>query len=238
MTQSWHDLLFAHWRIDPARLRRAVPPAFDLDLFDGDAWLGVVPFHMTNVALRATPALPWISTFPELNVRTYVRVADRPGVYFFSLDAGRRLAVATARLLLNLPYFNATMSIERRADGLHYHSVRRSIDAAQFTAVYDSEGAPFTSSRGSLEYFLTERYCLYHQNRRGVSYRLDIHHPPWRLQLARAAIAANTVAAASGLATEGAPATLHFASRQDVITWAPVPLSAIATTRIQERLRT
>ena len=114
MTQSWHDLLFAHWRVDVSEVRRAVPAAFDLDLFDGEAWLGVVPFHMTNVGLRATPAVPWISAFPELNVRTYVRVADRPGVYFFSLDAARWLAVAAARALLNLPYYTADMTLERR----------------------------------------------------------------------------------------------------------------------------
>lgn len=223
MTQSWHELLFAHWRIDPALLRRFVPREFELDLFDGVAWLGIVPFYMTNVTLRATPALPWISAFPELNVRTYVRVADRPGVYFFSLDAGRWLAVATARLLLNLPYFHASMRVERRADGVHYRSERRAT-AAEFTAVYDSDGAPSTSSDGSLEHFLTERYCLYHQDHRGRPYRLDIHHPPWRLQLARATITANTATVASGLTIEGAPATLHFASRQDVIAWTPDPL--------------
>ena len=125
MTQSWHDLLFAHWRVDVSEVRRAVPAAFDLDLFDGEAWLGVVPFHMTNVGLRATPAVPWISAFPELNVRTYVRVADRPGVYFFSLDAARWLAVAAARTLLNLPYYTADMTVERRRDGLRYESARR-----------------------------------------------------------------------------------------------------------------
>ena len=124
MTQSWHDLLFAHWRVDVSELRRAVPAAFELDLFDHEAWLGIVPFHMTNVGLRATPTVPWISAFPELNVRTYVRVADRPGVYFFSLDAARRLAVAAARALLNLPYFTADMRLERRGDGLDYRSAR------------------------------------------------------------------------------------------------------------------
>ena len=120
MTQSWHDLLFAHWRVDVSELRRVVPAAFDLDLFDDEAWLGIVPFHMTNVGLRATPTVPWISAFPELNVRTYVRVADRPGVYFFSLDAARWLAVAAARAFLNLPYYTADMTLERRGDGLDY----------------------------------------------------------------------------------------------------------------------
>src|SRR5215217_8155417 len=93
MTQTWHDLLFAHWRLDPAAVRPLVPEPFELDTFDGAAWIGVVPFHMTNVAPRGTPALPWLSHLPELNVRTYVRVGDRPGVYFFSLDAARAVAV-------------------------------------------------------------------------------------------------------------------------------------------------
>ena len=124
MTQSLNSLLFAHWRVDASQVRRLVPGTFDLDLFDGEAWLGVVPFYMTNVGLRATPALPWLSAFPELNVRTYVRVAGRPGVYFFSLDAGRQLAVAAARLLLKLPYYAAVMSVSRRDTVVHYQSAR------------------------------------------------------------------------------------------------------------------
>src|SRR3954454_9662375 len=149
MTQSWHDLLFAHWRVDLSEIRRAVPAAFDLDLFDGAAWLGIVPFHMTNVGLRATPMVPWISAFPELNVRTYVRVADRPGVYFFSLDAARGLAVAAARALLNLPYYTADMMLDLRRDGLVYESVRRSHKQVQFKAVYEPISGPFAPSVGS-----------------------------------------------------------------------------------------
>ena len=171
-----------------AEMRRAVPDAFDLDLFDGEAWLGVVPFYMTNVGLRAAPALPWLSAFPELNVRTYVRVAERPGVYFFSLDAGRRLAVAAARALLNLPYYAAAMRVERRDAAVHYQSARRSRRPAEFKAIYEPASAPFAASVGSIEYFLTERYCLYHHDRRGRPYRLEIHHRPWSLQLARATI--------------------------------------------------
>ena len=224
MTQSWNSLLFAHWRVDVAEMRRAVPDAFDLDLFDGEAWLGVVPFYMTNVGLRAAPALPWLSAFPELNVRTYVRVADRPGVYFFSLDAGRRLAVAAARALLNLPYYAAAMSVDRREATVHYRSVRRHGSRAQFNAIYEPAGAPFAAAAGSIEYFLTERYCLYHHDRRGRPYRLEIHHRPWSLQVAHAAITMNTMAAAGGLALDGDPALLHFARRQDVIAWAPMRL--------------
>jgi uncharacterized protein YqjF (DUF2071 family) len=224
MTQSWNDVLFAHWRMDVCQMRRAVPDVFDVDLFDGEAWLGVVPFYMTNVGVRAAPAMPWLSAFPELNVRTYVRVADRPGVYFFSLDAGRRLAVAAARALLNLPYYAAVMSVERRDAAVRYQSARR-MGPAEFVATYEPASAPFAAFAGSIEYFLTERYCLYHQDRRGRPYRLEIHHRPWSLQRARARITINTMAAASHLAVKGSPALLHVASRQDVVAWAPTRLS-------------
>lgn len=218
MTQTWNSLLFAHWRVEVAEMRRAVPDVFDLDLFGGEAWLGVVPFYMTNVGIRYVPSLPWWSAFPELNVRTYVRVAERPGVYFFSLDAGSRFAVAAARGLLNLPYCSAVMSVEYRGGRVEYRSAR---EHAAFRAVYEPASAPFAASPGSIEHFLTERYCLYHCDRRGRPYRLEIHHPPWSLQLARATIAANTMAAASGLTIDGSPALLHFARRQDAVAWAP-----------------
>ena len=224
MTQTWNDVLFAHWRVDTAEVRRAVPAAFDVDLFDGDAWVGIVPFYMTNVGVRSMPSLPWLSAFEELNVRTYVRVADRPGVYFFSLDAGRRLAVMAARALLNLPYHAAIMSAERRGDVMDYRSVRRRERRTQFVAVYEPTSATFGAAIGSIEYFLTERYCLYHCDREGHPYRLEIHHRPWSLQLAEADIAINTMAAASHLTIHGDPALLHFSRRQDVVAWAPARL--------------
>jgi uncharacterized protein YqjF (DUF2071 family) len=223
MTQSWHNLLFAHWRVDPSQLRRLVPATFELDLFNNEAWLGIVPFYMTNVGLRGVPSLPRLSSFPELNVRTYVRVANRPGVYFFSLDAGRRLAVEAARRVLNLPYFLAAMTVEASGDEVFYDSARTQ-GPAVFRAIYGPTGPVFTASQGSLEYFLIERYCLYQQTRRGVPYRLEIHHPPWSLQAAQASIATNTMAVVSGVAISGPPALLHFARRQDAIAWAPTYL--------------
>jgi len=225
MTQSWNDLLFAHWHVDVAQLRHAVPAVFDLDLFNGEAWLGIVPFRMTNVGIRNVPSMPWLSAFPELNVRTYVRVGERPGVYFFSLDAGRRLAVAAARALLNLPYSYAVMSAERRGERVDYRSARGSQPYATFQAVYEPIDLPFVATAGSIEYFLTERYCLYHRDRRGRPYRLEIHHRPWALQRARADIKDNTMAAANHLTIGGSPALLHVARRQDVVAWPPAPLA-------------
>src|SRR4051812_9795623 len=124
MTQTWHDLLFAHWPVDIAQLRAKVPGAFPIDTFDRQAWIGIVPFHMSNVAPRGVPAIPWISAFPELNVRTYVTLDGRPGVYFFSLDAANPLAVQTARLLAHLPYYRASMTVEPGDGWIDYRSRR------------------------------------------------------------------------------------------------------------------
>lgn len=221
MTQTWNDLLFAHWPVDKAALRALVPPTFELDLFDGQAWVGVVPFHMTNVAPRFVPALPWVSAFPELNVRTYVRVADKPGVFFFSLDAGNALAVHTARTLLNLPYYTADMTVAARGGETHYQSRRSGPPIAEFTAAYQGMGDRRPPVRGTLEFFLTERYCLYAVNRQYAAYRLDIHHPPWPLESAAAQISSNTMADAAGIRLPGMAPLLHFAKRQDMVCWGP-----------------
>jgi uncharacterized protein YqjF (DUF2071 family) len=225
MTQTWHDLLFAHWPIDAVALRENIPAGFVLDLFEGTAWLGIVPFHMTNVSPRGVPSLPWVSEFPELNVRTYVRVADKPGVYFFSLDAGNPLAVQAARALLNLPYYPASMSVTRDGDAITYDSRRRDGPVAAALSVrYRPASDPFEAVAGSLEYFLTERYCLYNQDHRGVPYRLDIHHPPWALQLAVAELKHNTMAVAAGLSLPDIRPLLHFSKRQDMVAWTPSKL--------------
>jgi uncharacterized protein YqjF (DUF2071 family) len=220
MTQTWNDLLFAHWPVAKDALRERVPARFELDLFDGQAWLGVVPFHMTNVAPRFVPSLPWISAFPELNVRTYVRVDDKPGVFFFSLDAGNPVAAGAARTLLNLPYYSADMRVQ--VDGaVEYASRRLSAPAAEFRATYHAHGNPKPPVKGSLEYFLTERYCLYAVDHQFRAYRLDIHHPAWPLDTADADIQVNTMADAAGIRLPSLPPLLHFAKRQDMVCWAP-----------------
>jgi uncharacterized protein len=221
MTQTWHDLLFAHWPVPLEVVRPHVPPAFELDLFDGRAWVGIVPFRMTNVAPRLVPAVPWISAFPELNVRTYVSVAGRPGVYFFSLDAANPVAVAVARAFVHLPYFTATMTCVEHPPGIHYQSRRtdRRGAPALLEARYRPLGPPRPPVRGSLDYFLTERYCLYTADRRGTHYSLDIHHPPWPLQPAEAEFTTNTMASAAGLALPPIAPLLHFSRRQDMVGW-------------------
>ena len=222
MTQSWHDLLFAHWPVDARALQELLPAGLPLDTFDGQAWVGVVPFRMTNVAPRGVPAMPFVSSFVELNVRTYVTLHGKPGVYFFSLDANSTIAVAAARTLFGLPYYTSTMQIERRDAQLVFTSARetRMNGVAEFAATYRPIGAVQTPSPGSLEYFLTERYCLYTVDKDFRAKRLEIHHRPWALQAAESTIAVNTMAEAAGIRLPSTAPLLHFVRRQDIVAWA------------------
>ena len=225
MVQTWLDLLFAHWPIDQRQLRPKIPSALELDLFDNQAYIGVVPFTMTNVTLRGLPSLPYLSTFPELNVRTYVTVEGKPGVFFFSLDAANTVAVRMARLWLNLPYYWASMTSDERNGTIDYRSSRDN-EPADFAATYEPTGPALEPQPGSFDYFLTERYCLYAVDRSARPYRLEIHHPPWKLQPADARFEHNSMAAAAGLTLPDVPPILHFSKRQDMVAWGPTRISA------------
>lgn len=224
MAQSWLDLLFAHWPLEPAAVRRHVPTSVAVDTFDGSAWVGITPFRLAGLRLTATPPLPVLSAFPELNARTYVTVQGKPGIWFFSLDAASRLAVAAARRFYRLPYFRARMSVDRREDGVEYTSERRDHRGheARFRAEYRPVGPEGKIAPGSLEHFLTERYCLYTLAADDRPLRADIHHGPWPLRPAEAEIETNTMAP-PGLELPDVEPLLHFSARQDVVIWSLEP---------------
>jgi uncharacterized protein YqjF (DUF2071 family) len=220
MKQSWHDLLFAHWPIPIKMIRNMVPSPLDIDLYEGTAWIGVVPFHMSNIRLRGLPTIPFTSKFPEINVRTYVTYDNKPGVYFFSLDAANLLAVIGARLSYKLPYFLSSISVEHKNETVYYESKRSSKSKLNydFKGEYGPISSPFKAKSDSLEYWLSERYCLYTVSGKNV-YRCDIHHQPWPLQLAKASISKNTLATNQGLTISNYPTLLHFSKRLDVLIW-------------------
>jgi uncharacterized protein YqjF (DUF2071 family) len=228
MAQTWQDLLFAHWPLPPAIIRERLPAGLELDTFDSQAWLGVVPFRMTDIHRRGSPSMPWISAFPELNVRTYVRHGDRPGVLFFSLDAGNLFAVLAARRWYHLPYFQARMRVEPDGESIRYTSQRIHPGAApaELLGGYGPIGPASPVAPGSLEHFLTERYCLYAVDPRGALYRGDVHHLPWPLQPAWADFEQNTMAACHRLPLPDIAPVLHFSRRLDVVVW---PLAPVTT---------
>ena len=191
LAMGWHDLLFAHWRVPWEVVRGQIPAVLEIDEFEGEAWLGVVPFRMSGVRPRFAPSMPGLSWFPELNLRTYVRHEGRAGVWFFSLDAASRVAVRLARATFHLPYFDARMSC-RQADGggVECESVRihRGAPGAVFKGSYRPRGPTCASRPGSLAHWLTERYCLYSEDEAGRVYRGDVAHGPWPLQEAEASL--------------------------------------------------
>jgi len=227
MTQTWSDLLFAHWPVAAAQLRDFVPQPLQIDQFDGTAWIGVIPFRMTNVFPRGLLAVPYLSNFLELNVRTYVTFQDKPGVYFFSLDASNPVAVWVARMTYFLPYFQAAMTCRTISNQVEYSCKRtdRASPPLTFQGTYRPLGPVTYSKPGSLEYFLTERYCLFVSNRKNELFRADIHHIQWPLQTAEAKIGNNTMAEPLGFNCANTKPILHFAKSIDTIEWAPVRCS-------------
>lgn len=224
MAQRWSNLLFAHWPVESDELHALVPASLPLDLYDGTAWLTIAPFDISQLRARGIPPIPFTSAFPELNVRTYVTLDGKPGVYFFSLDAGNAAAVLGARTVYHLPYMNARMRIDEQADGwIGYRSHRTDVRGpeADFVARYRPIGEPSHARPGSLDYWLSARYCLYAVDASDVVYRADIHHKPWPLQEAAADFEVNTMAAAAGVVLPPRPPRLSFTKQLDVVVWLP-----------------
>lgn len=226
MTQRWNDLLFAHWPVAPAILADFVPQGLQIDTFQGSAWLGVVPFWMDRVKFRGIPPIPGARRFPELNLRTYVRDprTGTPGVFFLSLDAGNPLAVAFARTVYRLPYYWAEMHIEEHPEREFTFYSRRKLSKApvMFVARYRGLGPSKKLADigpGTLEYFLTERYCLFTSGRDGEPLRANIHHVPWPLEHAAADIERNDLASVLGITLPNQPPVLHYSRRLAVYVW-------------------
>jgi uncharacterized protein YqjF (DUF2071 family) len=233
MTQTWNDLLFMHYAMDPAVLRALVPEILTLDLFRGTAWLSMTPFWISNLRPPGLPTLPAISKFPELNVRTYVTYKGKPGVFFFSLDAGNLSAVWGARMFYRLPYWHAEMKVNASAppDGKPYpylvdytskriHGPKTGKHMPELRATYGPIAPIKHAIPGSLSEFLAERYCLYAWNRSRL-YRADIHHLPWPLQLADADVQKNAMAAPIGIDLPPRPDIMQFSRSIKVLVWGP-----------------
>jgi uncharacterized protein YqjF (DUF2071 family) len=232
MHMGWHNLLFMHWRVPVATLRPHIPTALPIDTFDGCAWIAVVPFYMRDVRPRFTPSVPTLSNFVELNVRTYVTVGGKPGVWFVSLDCENAIAVRLARRLFHLPYMDAHMSCVPTplpageglgAGGVVYqsHRTHRNEAPAKFAATYRPIGPIFHAQPGTLEYFLTARYCFYSADVQGNIYRCEVDHVDWPLQSAEADVQHNTMTDQIGLTLPNEPPHLLFAKQIDVVAWLP-----------------
>ena len=226
LTQRWNDLLFVHWPVAAAEIAPLLPEGLEPDLFQGSAWLGVVPFWLDRLKVRGLPALPGMRSFPDLNVRTYVRDENTgtPGMYFFSLDATNLLAVALAHTFFHLPYHWAEMSLDQRSEReFAFYSRRRfTAEPVIFKARYRGLGptSKLADARpGSLEFFLMERSSLFTRNRAGQAIRANLHHVPWPLEEAEAEIERNDLARSIGIELPETEPVLHYSRRLAVYVW-------------------
>lgn len=235
--QTWSQLTFLHWKVPVAALRPLIPSTLKIDTFNGDAWLGLVPFYMSSVRPWWSPPVPGVSYFCETNLRTYVHLeGTQPGVWFFSLDAANRLAVWIARNRWCLNYYHATMSLEPTADGcgINYYSQRPdgsgrvdvqvqigdrvpvgwdpvSCDsAADAQANNETPMNPEVLQTDSLEFFLAERYLLYSTDRVGRLYRGQVHHRPYPLHSAQLLRCQQSLTNASGINVADSPDHVLF----------------------------
>lgn len=226
MRQVWSDLLFAHWPTNAAGLASLLPRGLTLDTWEGDAWVGVVPFRMPYLSIRGMPDVPPFMRLLEINVRTYVTVGGKPGVYFFSLDADNPITVEVARRWYSLPYLNARFDCDFSTPVVRYHVERTDPRAAPgvFHASYRPSSALRPAAPGSLEDWLTARYALYTSTRRGRLMRGDITHAPWSLAPAEAEIQQHTLAQSHGITLADTAPLLHYAERLDVLAWPITPI--------------
>jgi len=223
MRMTWSDLLFAHWSIDPAKLRSLIPDELEIDTWEGRAWVALVPFLMSGVRKAYFPPMPTTHRFPECNVRTYVFPRGRPdlpGVWFFSLDASSRIAVYTARTFWRLNYKYGRLTTQRTGNDVTYAVDRLDAPRAAMRCAW-RVGPPMQRSQpGELAHFLTERYHLFTMNRRNQLCMGRIWHEPWPLREARMLSLNDELVRAAGIDvdTNQPPITWH-ADRVDVQAW-------------------
>ena len=232
MRMVWHELLFMHWKADPDQLRQHIPAGLELDMYNGKAWIGIVPFRMSGVSLRWLPDIPWMSKFPELNVRTYVIGPDgQSGVWFYSLDATNLIAVRGARWLYNLNYMDARIRFQRDkgcncGSWIRYESRRTHANEApaELNVEYRPIGESLTADQGTLLDWLTRRYSLFSRDRKGQLYRGDIAHEPWKLREAQAIVRQNTMTSGIGVDLPDDKPLLHYAHCTRVLAGAIRPV--------------
>ena len=220
MHQTWGKLLFMHWRIDEKLLRPLIPGPLEIDTFDGSAWIAIAPFTMWDIRAFPPfiPPIPGLNSAHELNVRTYVHYKDVPGVWFFSLDCNSSVAVLGARTFFHLAYYNSEIKLEQDGKVIDYASRRTDDPPAAFEASWETgDTLPF-SHPGSLEFFLTERYCLYSEDN-GKLFRSRIHHQPWPLQKAELISFESSMIESQGLPSPKGEPLLHYCEKLSVEIW-------------------
>ena len=210
MKQTWEYVLFSHWNLEPEQVRDLIPAELELDLFDGKAWLTMLPFKVSHQRFRFLPEIPFLNRYLELNVRTYVKHRGKAGVYFFSLDANHLPSVLGARIA-SLPYRLARISMVEQDQQFAFYC-QQVFGNGEFSVLYEPVGGPAAATElGSLDHWLLERYYLF--TKLGpLLLQGRISHESWRVCGATIKILANSI---SPVATAGEPQLVHFSPRKE-----------------------
>ena len=222
MHQEWDDLLFMHWPVSADLLRPLVPATFELDTFEGQTWIGITPFALRNLHLTSLPPVPGLNAFDELNVRTYVLYNGVPGIWFFSLDASKLVAVVAARVFFMLPYHRASIEFSAEAGSHHFKLHRSTTPEAEFEAVWHVGLRLRAPDLESLAFFLVERYCYFAINN-GQVFQTRIYHAPWILDEALLQTHRSTMISAAGIPEPASEPLAHFSRHLAVEIWPPTP---------------
>lgn len=221
MRQTWSNILFAHFPIKREVLEKLVPKALALDTYQGVGWVSIVPVHMSHVRGRNLPSVPGLSRYPGYNIRTYVTVNGKPGVYFFRLDAANWPAVMLARTFYRLPYYNANINMKSQGDFINFRSKGPDLS---FSCRYKPMNVPARAEKGSLDEWLVERYSLYTLSKKGEPLRCDILHEPWFIQSAEVEIHPEPILSYLQIEAESMDPIFHFSKRKDVCMWPLTPV--------------
>ena len=217
MKQTWKDVLFAHYPVSRKVLEKMVPSELKVDTFYQTGWVSIVPYLTSSMHLRGVPPVPGMSTYPGFNIRTYVTMNGKPGVYFFRLTAANHLAAFSAKAFFQLPYLQMDMKLKQEKDLIVFESEKKSGLDLQCNYQSLSEASP--TNRGSLEEWLLERYCLYNVSKKGVPLRADILHEPWLIEKAEAEFQQNTLLSSIGIVPQNEKPILHYAKKRIVRFW-------------------
>ncbi|WP_028393328.1 YqjF family protein [Bacillus cihuensis] len=231
LSQVWEDLLFIHYPMDPNVLRNYVPLELELDVYQNRAWITIIPFRVTKMKGRGIPSLPLLNAYLEINVRTYVKYKDIPGIYFFSLDANHPLFVIGLKTAIGLPYKHANMEFKQMKNAFQFKSYRLSDKntSEKINLTYQPGNVLFETLPGTLDHWLLERYCMYSFLGKYLI-RGDIHHDQWKVSNATATTSINTMI--SFLSADNCPNTpslLHYSKQRRVFCYPPK--------RVGERLK-
>ena len=220
-SQVWRDVLFVHWKVSAKKLQELLPPGLELDTWEGQAWASAVAFRLQNMRLRGFPSIWPVANLLELNLRTYVRCHGEPGIFFLSMHADNRLAIAFARRLTPLPYQEARINYTGVDERTFQVSTSRE---PLLTAEFKPLGECREAHPDSLDAWLLERYRAFVPNRRGELLRMMVEHPPWQIQDATLNAAALRLGEPWGIDLAGKPDLCHFSSGLSAHLW---PFAAI-----------